>query len=319
MEEEEDEMHLIHPRDLKLFPLHCVVVWRPCDPPASGGVLSGFFSSDSSQTMHVLIVISIQGRSRIMEMALDVPSSLDMERKDVDSSEPTSPLLDLLFAFSLFLPIGDHDGPSTSAASRFLEAAMSAQQSTPASPASKAALAALPRKVLTGREEASQMCTICQDALSEESSDSDSKTDRLVELPCTHVYHEHCLTSWLSVRNTCPVCRYKLPLAVSEHDRIVAPSDTSVTVEEQPPEHKSAFEAALRSADSSSSVIPTSSSPPSLLPPAVRTRRSSRFLFRSERSSSTSSDVALTHPAAPRTGWWKKFRPSCFSPSAVLD
>ena len=42
-------------------------------------------------------------------------------------------------------------------------------------------------------------CTICQEEL---------KLSELVKLlSCGHSYHERCLSPWLSVRNTCPVCR----------------------------------------------------------------------------------------------------------------
>lgn len=42
-------------------------------------------------------------------------------------------------------------------------------------------------------------CTICQEEL---------KLSELVKkLSCSHLYHENCIDPWLSVRNTCPVCR----------------------------------------------------------------------------------------------------------------
>jgi hypothetical protein len=32
--------------------------------------------------------------------------------------------------------------------------------------------------------------------------------DETVEvLPCNHAFHEQCLTSWLNLRDSCPVCR----------------------------------------------------------------------------------------------------------------
>ena len=45
-------------------------------------------------------------------------------------------------------------------------------------------------------------CTICLMELSE-------GTDAIL-LPCEHIFHEKCITKWLKVHNTCPLCRYEL-------------------------------------------------------------------------------------------------------------
>ena len=47
----------------------------------------------------------------------------------------------------------------------------------------------------------STMCTICQDEYQDD-------TDVLC-LPCTHLFHETCIKSWLGKSTQCPNCRTK--------------------------------------------------------------------------------------------------------------
>lgn len=48
------------------------------------------------------------------------------------------------------------------------------------------------------------MCTVCCDNI--------QMTKKGMFMPCGHVYHPDCLTPWLEKNNTCPVCRFELPL-----------------------------------------------------------------------------------------------------------
>ncbi|KAM7527900.1 hypothetical protein LguiB_031310 [Lonicera macranthoides] len=43
-------------------------------------------------------------------------------------------------------------------------------------------------------------CTICMDGL--QSSNGIGK-----QVPCGHVYHPTCITKWLSLQHSCPLCR----------------------------------------------------------------------------------------------------------------
>ncbi|XP_040383271.1 formin-like protein 3 [Oryza brachyantha] len=52
--------------------------------------------------------------------------------------------------------------------------------------------------------DAAEVCAVCTDALPLASTASG--------LPCGHLYHYHCIVPWLSLRNSCPVCRRGIPM-----------------------------------------------------------------------------------------------------------
>lgn len=72
------------------------------------------------------------------------------------------------------------------------------------------------RKLLAERERAGESleatlkvghavseCSICQEAFEAGAS--------VLKLPCRHLYHVDCVTNWLQLNHTCPLCRLELP------------------------------------------------------------------------------------------------------------
>lgn len=49
------------------------------------------------------------------------------------------------------------------------------------------------------------ICAVCKDQFV---IDVDAK-----QLPCKHMYHPACILPWLSSHNSCPLCRFELPIA----------------------------------------------------------------------------------------------------------
>jgi E3 ubiquitin-protein ligase RNF115/126 len=55
-----------------------------------------------------------------------------------------------------------------------------------------------------GSQQEPPMCTVCCEHIVIGSKG--------MFMPCGHVYHPDCLTPWLEKNNSCPVCRFELPL-----------------------------------------------------------------------------------------------------------
>jgi len=72
-------------------------------------------------------------------------------------------------------------------------------------PASRKAIRQLPTIMVTSEDlvdESNRECCIC--------FDEHNLGDKVIRLPCAHIYHPHCITEWLTKHCTCPVCRYEL-------------------------------------------------------------------------------------------------------------
>jgi E3 ubiquitin-protein ligase RNF115/126 len=85
-------------------------------------------------------------------------------------------------------------------------------------PASKSAIEALERIVCCEENIQSlqkdmgcdNSCSVCKDDF--------EINQKLIYVPCKHIFHEECLLPWLKERNSCPTCRYELPSEDLEYD-----------------------------------------------------------------------------------------------------
>ncbi|KAK9123937.1 hypothetical protein Sjap_013539 [Stephania japonica] len=74
-------------------------------------------------------------------------------------------------------------------------------------PASKAAVESMPTiEILCSHIATETHCAVCKEQFE---LGSEAR-----EMPCKHIYHSDCILPWLSLRNSCPVCRHELPTDV---------------------------------------------------------------------------------------------------------
>lgn len=55
-------------------------------------------------------------------------------------------------------------------------------------------------------------CTICLDSF--------KTNEEVCVLYCNHMFHKKCIMPWLKKHNTCPICRFELPLDDQEEEKI---------------------------------------------------------------------------------------------------
>nr|GLL27955.1 probable E3 ubiquitin-protein ligase RHC2A [Ipomoea trifida] len=71
-------------------------------------------------------------------------------------------------------------------------------------PASKAAIESMPTiEIEDSHVDTESHCAVCKDPF--------ELGNEAREMPCKHLYHSDCILPWLSLRNSCPVCRFELP------------------------------------------------------------------------------------------------------------
>ncbi|XP_074565337.1 putative E3 ubiquitin-protein ligase RHC2A [Curcuma longa] len=78
-------------------------------------------------------------------------------------------------------------------------------------PASKAAIESMPTIEITDDHIVKDChCAICKDPF--------ELGAEAREMPCEHIYHQDCIFPWLSMRNSCPVCRRQMPAEAGGRD-----------------------------------------------------------------------------------------------------
>ena len=55
-------------------------------------------------------------------------------------------------------------------------------------------------------------CSVCKEEF--------KLTEKVIKLPCNHVFHPNCINTWLSQHNSCPTCRYELPTDDPDYERM---------------------------------------------------------------------------------------------------
>ncbi|PON98059.1 43kDa postsynaptic protein [Trema orientale] len=85
-------------------------------------------------------------------------------------------------------------------------------------PATKSSIEALEKVKVDDHESLSstlvEQCCICLEKLSlldNSNEDGHPHDHEVVQMPCSHLYHKHCIVRWLECSHMCPLCRYTMP------------------------------------------------------------------------------------------------------------
>lgn len=122
--------------------------------------------------------------------------------------DPTSPLGNMIGPPDLTAPprrVNPHDFFTGSSGLEELIEQLTQDDRPGPPPASEPTIDALPTVKITPQHLADDMsqCTVCME---EFIVGGEAK-----ELPCKHIYHNDCITPWLRLHNSCPICRRELP------------------------------------------------------------------------------------------------------------
>ena len=54
------------------------------------------------------------------------------------------------------------------------------------------------------------ICSVCQDSFTKKQFASDSRTDKVHQIGCGHLFHTNCITSAFAHKPQCPLCRHEI-------------------------------------------------------------------------------------------------------------